>query len=96
MYLGELEKSMMSRLGGQAALAILGVHPWGRADQLDQAPWEEGPDPRKQINLLLLICVSDATSHPVLTARLCRAHTRDGASPWRWWISRKESSRGMH
>ena len=47
MYLGGLEKSMMSRLGGQAALAILGVHPWGRADQLDQAPWEEGPGARE-------------------------------------------------
>lgn len=39
MYLGELEKSMMSRLGGQAG------HPWGpslgRADQLNQAPWEK-------------------------------------------------------
>jgi len=47
MYRGELEKSVMSRLGGQAALAILGVHPWGRADQLDQAPWEAGPGARE-------------------------------------------------
>ena len=37
----------MSRLIGQAALAILGVHPWGRADQLDQAPWGAGPGARE-------------------------------------------------